>query len=92
MDGMGGLLLNGLNGAKRLNGWNDWNVCSLRAGHIRRHRKKHQSQVQTSETLKVDLCTSFELILYPFAFILSDLLHPFALILLERGGELSQAG
>jgi hypothetical protein len=50
MDGMGVLLLNnGLNGAKRLNGWNDWNVCSLRAGYICQHRKKHQSQVQTSE-------------------------------------------
>ena len=30
MDGMGGLLLNNdLNGAKRLNGWNDWNGCSF---------------------------------------------------------------
>ena len=81
MDGMGGLLLNGLNGAKRLNGWNDWNVCSLRAGHSRQHRNKHQSQIQTSKILKVDLCPSFELILYPFAFILSARLHPFALIL-----------
>jgi len=42
----------------------------LRAGHIRQHRNKHQSQVQTSEILKVDLCPFFELILYPFAFIL----------------------
>jgi hypothetical protein len=38
----------------------------LRAGHIRQHRKKHQSQIQTSETLNS---------LSPF------ILHPFALIL-----------
>jgi hypothetical protein len=66
---MGGLLLNGLNGAKRLNGWNDWNVCSLRAGHIRQHRKKHQSQVKKSQTL--DSVLSFlKLIHYPLSFIL----------------------
>ena len=29
-DGVGGFFLrNGLNGAKRLNGWNDWNGCSF---------------------------------------------------------------
>jgi hypothetical protein len=41
---------NDLNGPKRLNGWNDWNGISLRAGHIRQHRKKHQSQVQTPKS------------------------------------------
>ena len=79
MDGMGGCYVdNGLNGAKRLNGWNDWNVCSLRAGHIRKHRNKHQSQIQTSEILMFIpfYPSSFrpypfeKLILYPFAFIL----------------------
>jgi hypothetical protein len=56
----------GLNGAKRLNGWNDWNVCSLRAGHIRQHRNKHQSQIQTSKILN----SLSPFILHPFAFIL----------------------
>jgi hypothetical protein len=37
---------------------------SLRARHIRQHRKKHQSQVQRPKTL------GFYLIPYPFAFIL----------------------
>jgi hypothetical protein len=40
---------------------------SLRAGHIRQHRKKHQSQIQTSETLN-SLST---FILHLFALILS---------------------
>src|SRR4030095_7179487 len=65
-------------------GWSYWRSQTLPAGKvacakkrnrrvegdIRQHRKKHQSQVQTSKILKVDLCPSFELILYPFAFIL----------------------
>jgi hypothetical protein len=81
------VLNNGLNGAKRLNGWNDWNVCSLRAGHIRQHRKKHQSQVENSETLAFVFAFS-KLILYPFAFIphplpSSFILYPFAFILLR---------
>jgi hypothetical protein len=51
---------------------------SLRAGDIRRHRKKHQSQVQTSKilnSLSPIYPSSFrpypfeKLILYPFAFI-----------------------
>jgi hypothetical protein len=51
----------------------------LRAGHIRQHRKKHQSQIQTSETLN----SLSPFILHPFALILSRnlslsfCLHPF---------------
>ena len=65
---------------------------SLRAGDIRQHRKKHQSQVQTSKALKVDfgLTLNLSFIPYPFGsplslclhpFVFQFILHPFALIL-----------
>jgi hypothetical protein len=52
-----------LNGAKRLT-LERLERYSLRAGNIRQHRKKHQSQIQTSEILKVDLTRPY-FTLYP---------------------------
>ena len=78
---MAGGSSNDLNGAKAIERLERLERYSLRAGHIRQHRNKHQSQIQTSEIL--DLCfrpflnlsfipspLSFQIILHPFAFIL----------------------
>ena len=72
MDGMGGLLLNnGLNGAKRLNGWNDWNGIDCEQGifvSIVRNTKPSRNLRNPNGRLFAFL----KFILHPFAFILPE--------------------
>ena len=66
---MAGGSSNDLNGAKAIERLERLERYSLRAGHIRQHRNKHQSQIQNSETVYPLF------ILHPFAFIFFMISH-----------------